>query len=76
MVLLFLLVCFDAIALRKYVMYFARTLDAGNTLQKAIARLVEISVFVRVVYTERSAIIALEELLKVTGHLPHSTDAS
>jgi hypothetical protein len=48
--------------------------DAGNALRKAIARLVEISVFVRVVYTERSAIVALEELLKVTGHLPRHAD--
>jgi hypothetical protein len=44
--------------------------DAGNALRKAIAQLVEISVFVRVVYTERSAIVALEELLKVADILP------
>jgi hypothetical protein len=39
--------------------------DEGNELRKEIARLVEISVFVRVVFTQRSAQHALEELLKV-----------
>jgi len=39
--------------------------DEGNELRKRIAELVTISVFVRVVYTQRSAILALEELLKL-----------
>jgi hypothetical protein len=43
--------------------------DEGNALRRAIAELIEISVFVRVVYTQRSAIIALEELLKIKGLL-------
>lgn len=45
-------------------------LDEGNALRRAIAELVEISVFVRVVYTQKSAILALEELLKIKGLLP------
>lgn len=44
--------------------------DEGNQLRRAIAELVEISVFVRVVYTQRSAVLALEELLKIKGILP------
>ena len=39
--------------------------DEGNELRKRIAELVGINVFVRVVYTQRSAIIDLEELLKL-----------
>ncbi|MBZ0308028.1 MAG: hypothetical protein K8I82_18315 [Anaerolineae bacterium] len=45
-------------------------LDEGNALRRAIAELVEISVLVRVVYTQKAAILALEELLKVKGLLP------
>lgn len=37
--------------------------DEGSELRKRIAQLVGINVYVRVVYTQRSAIIALEELL-------------
>ena len=37
--------------------------DEGNELRKRIAQLIGVSVYVRVVYTQRSAIIALEELL-------------
>lgn len=37
--------------------------DEGNELRKRIAELVGVSVFVRLVYTQRSAIIALDELL-------------
>lgn len=37
--------------------------DEGNDLRKRIAELVGVSVFVRLVYTQRSAVIALEELL-------------
>jgi hypothetical protein len=37
--------------------------DEGNELRKRIAQLVGVNVYVRVVYTQRSAIIALEELL-------------
>lgn len=43
--------------------------DEGNELRKAIAGLVKISVFTRVVYTQRAAIMALEELLMVRGIL-------
>lgn len=39
--------------------------DEGNELRKRIAELVRVNVFVRVVYTQRSAIIALEELLNL-----------
>ena len=41
--------------------------DEGNELRRAIAKLVEISVFVRVVYTQRSVLIALEEVFKIKG---------
>lgn len=44
--------------------------DEGNALRRAIAELIEISVFVRVVYTQKSSILALEELLKIKGMLP------
>jgi hypothetical protein len=37
--------------------------DEGNELRKRIAELVGINVYVRIVYTQRSAILALEELL-------------
>jgi len=37
--------------------------DEGNELRKRIAELIGVNVFVRIVYTQRSAIIALEELL-------------
>lgn len=46
-------------------------LDAGNELRRRIVDLISINVFVRVVYTQRSAIIALEELLKLKGLLPN-----
>ena len=38
--------------------------DEGNALRRAIAELVGITVFTRVVYTQHSAINALEEMLK------------
>ncbi len=41
-------------------------MDEGNALRRAIAELVKINVFMRVVYTQRSAIIALEEVLRIT----------
>ncbi len=41
--------------------------DEGNALRRAIAELVEISVYVRVVYTQKSVIQSLSEVLKVTG---------
>lgn len=44
-------------------------LDEGNALRRAIAELVEISVFVRVVYTQRSVIDALREVLEITNIL-------
>ena len=37
--------------------------DEGNELRRRIAELIGVNVFVRVVYTQRSAILALEELL-------------
>ena len=43
--------------------------DEGNELRRAIADLVSINVFTRVVYTQRSAINALEEVLRVSGIL-------
>lgn len=44
--------------------------DEGNLLRDRIAKLIGINVFVRVVYTQRSAILALEELLMLKGLLP------
>ena len=44
--------------------------DEGNELRRSIAKLIDITVFTRVVYTQRSAISALEEVLKVEGILP------
>ncbi|MGJ3239912.1 MAG: hypothetical protein ACFE0Q_14465 [Anaerolineae bacterium] len=37
--------------------------DAGDALRTRIAELINVNVFVRVVYTQKSAILALEELL-------------
>lgn len=42
-------------------------IDEGNDLRRAIADLIEISVFVRVVYTQRSVLLALEEVFQVEG---------
>ncbi|MBZ0296167.1 MAG: hypothetical protein K8L99_26650 [Anaerolineae bacterium] len=39
--------------------------DEANALRRAMAELVRINVFTRVVYTHRSAIIALEEVLRI-----------
>lgn len=41
--------------------------DEGNELRRRIAELVEVSVFVRVVYTQKSVIQALSEVLKIRG---------
>ncbi len=41
--------------------------DEGNELRRAIAELVDISVFVRVVYTQASVLQALEEVLTIRG---------
>lgn len=41
--------------------------DDGNALRKAISNLVKINVHVRVVYTQRDVINALEDLLRVKG---------
>lgn len=43
--------------------------DEGNALRKEIARLVNISVFTRVVYTQATTTMALEELLRIKGML-------
>jgi hypothetical protein len=45
--------------------------DEGCELRKAIAELVEIGVFLRVVYTQRSAIVALDEMFKAKGIKPY-----
>lgn len=42
-------------------------IDEANALRRAIAELVRINVFSRVVYTQRSAIDALKDLLRVKG---------
>ena len=39
--------------------------DEGNALRKRIAELIGVNVFVRVVYTQKSAILALEELMSL-----------
>ena len=41
--------------------------DEGNELRRAIANLIEISVFVRVVYTQKSVLLALREVLEIKG---------
>ena len=41
--------------------------DEANALRRSIAELVHINVFTRVVYTQRSAVIALEEVLCACG---------
>jgi hypothetical protein len=43
--------------------------DEGNELRRSIAKLIDITVFTRVVYTQRSAISALDEVLHVEGIL-------
>lgn len=43
--------------------------DEGNELRRAIAKLIEISVFVRVVYTQKSVLLALEEVFSISGDL-------
>lgn len=43
--------------------------DEGNELRRSIAELIDITVFTRVVYTQRSAISALDEVLRVEGIL-------
>lgn len=40
--------------------------DEGNALRRAICELVRINVFARVVYTQETAIRALEDLMKIT----------
>lgn len=44
-------------------------IDEGNELRCAMAQLINVSVLTRVVYTQRSAILALEELLINKGIL-------
>jgi hypothetical protein len=44
--------------------------DEGNALRRAIAELTQVNVFTRVVYTQRSAILALEEVLQIAAALP------
>ncbi len=44
--------------------------DEGNALRRAIAKLVDISVYTRVVYTQKAVIMALEEVLHLTDTKP------
>lgn len=44
--------------------------DEGNELRRTIAELIHISVFTRVVYSQRAVLVALEELLRLKGVLP------
>ncbi|MCU0514593.1 MAG: hypothetical protein MUE40_18730 [Anaerolineae bacterium] len=46
-------------------------IDEGCQLRRAIADLVQIGVFLRVVYTQQSAILALDEMLKYCGIKPY-----
>ena len=41
--------------------------DEGNELRRSIAELISVSVFVRVVYTQKAAIQALNEVLHISG---------
>lgn len=41
--------------------------DEGNALRRKIAEMVGVSVYVRIVYTQESAILALSEVLKIKG---------
>lgn len=43
--------------------------DEGNALRKAISQLVKINVYLRVVYTQRDVIHALEDLMRIKGIL-------
>ena len=45
-------------------------IDEGNALRKAVSNLVKINVLVRVVYTQRDVINALEDLMRVKNVLP------
>ncbi|MEO0561023.1 MAG: hypothetical protein AAF125_02845 [Chloroflexota bacterium] len=44
--------------------------DEGNRLRRALSRLIEVNVFVRVVYTQTSAIQSLKEVLQLRGLIP------
>ncbi|MGB1285970.1 MAG: hypothetical protein ACPG7F_05510 [Aggregatilineales bacterium] len=50
-------------------------MDEGNRLRHAIAELVHINVYTRVVYTQKAAIQALYELLDIRGILPEGSKA-
>jgi hypothetical protein len=41
--------------------------DEGNALRRSIAELISVTVFTRVVFTARSAISALSEVLQARG---------
>jgi hypothetical protein len=56
----------DPPASRRYALLDQYT-DEGNALRRAICDLVRVNVFVRVVYTQRAAITALEDLLAIKG---------
>jgi hypothetical protein len=45
--------------------------DEGNELRRSIAELISITVFTRVVFTQRSAILALDEVLRARGIPTH-----
>lgn len=40
-------------------------LDEGNQLRRMIAKLLEVNVYLRIVYTQKAAIAALEELMRI-----------
>lgn len=40
-------------------------MDEGNQLRRMIAKMMEVNVFVRIVYTQHAAIAALEELMRI-----------
>ena len=48
-------------------MFLDQYIDEGNDLRKRICNLVRINVFVRVVYTQRTAIQALDDLMQIKG---------
>lgn len=47
--------------------------DEGNELRRSIAELINITVYTRVVYTQRSAISALDEVLRARDLLPKNS---
>jgi hypothetical protein len=44
-----------------------QSVDEGNALRRKIAQMIGVNVYVRIVYTQASAILALGEVLKIKG---------